>query len=202
MKEYEPFAISNFRTGLDKAMQPWLIPRDAYQTMENAHLYLGVLEKVTGYTLFAKMSYRQSFTLTGAIDGVNDTFTGITPSLPSTNNITIQATINSGATMHETFVDSTGTGVLTSDGGGTGTLDYTTGAIIVTFGTPPADLTVGGVQYNSVVMTFDALNLGRDIMGIKQYIGDTGTQEVLIFDTRRVGKIVPFPSGSLLIPTQ
>src|SRR5690606_182863 len=97
---------------------------------------------------------------------------------------------------------STGTGVLTSDGGGTGTLDYTTGAISVTFGTPPADITVGGVQYNSVVMTFDALNLGRDIMGIKQYIGDTGTQEVLIFDTRRVGKIVPFPSGSLLIPTQ
>ncbi len=56
MKEYQKFAISNFRTGFDEMVEPWLLPRDAYQSMINAHLYRGILEKIKGYNLFAVMS--------------------------------------------------------------------------------------------------------------------------------------------------
>lgn len=190
-KEYTGFAISNFRTGFDEAVEPWLLPRDAFQVLQNCHLYRGVVEKITGYSLFATMSYRRLAGLNGTIDGVNKTFTATLSPQPSTNNIIVQSTIDAGATLTETFTDD-GTGTLTGSNGGTGTLNYSTGAISVTFGAAaPTDQTFGGVQYNSVIIQLDSYaSPGRPIMGIKQYIADTGGQDVLIFDTRRVGKIV------------
>ena len=68
MKEYQPFAISNFRTGFDEAIEPLLLPRDGYQILKNAHLYRGVLEKIPGYDLYAKMSYRETIVLSPASD--------------------------------------------------------------------------------------------------------------------------------------
>ena len=190
-KEYTPFPAFNFKSpGLDEANEPWLIPRDAFQLMQNCHLYRGVIDKIPGYTFYAAMSYRDEVALSGTIDGVNKTFTGTLTPVPTTNNTTVQATVNAGATQTEIFTDD-GTGTLTGNNGGTGTLDYSTGAISVTFGTAPVDLTVGGVQYNTVIAQWDhAPDMARPIMGIKPFIGNTGGQEILIFDTRRMGKIV------------
>lgn len=190
-KEYTPFPISNFRTGFDQSVEPWLLARDGYQVLKNAHLYRGVVQKILGYTFFARMSYRQIVALTGAIDGANKTFTGSLSPLPTTNNITVQSTINAGATLTETFVDD-GDGVLTGSNGGTGTIDYATGAVSVTFGTnAPANLTPAAIQYNSVILTYDSEpGAQTPIMGIKQFIASNGSQEVLIFNTRRVGKTV------------
>lgn len=190
-KEYTAFPIVNFRIGFDEAVEPWLLPRDGYQVLKNAHLYRGVIEKIPGYTFFAQMSYRQTVALAGTIDGANKTFTGNLSTLPSTNNITVQSTIDTGATLTETFTDD-GTGTLTGSNGGSGTVNYATGAVSITFGSAaPADLTVGGIQYNSVFLTYDsATDSPRPIMGIKQFIASDGSQDVLIFDTRRVGKIV------------
>lgn len=190
-REYKGFAISNFRTGFDESVEPWLLPRDAFQVLKNSHLYRGVVEKIPGYTHFATMSYRQERTLSGAINGVNKTFTGTLSPLPTTNNITVQSTIDAGATTIETFTDD-GTGTLTGSNGGTGSVNYSTGVVSVTFGaSAPADLTVGGIQYNSVILTYDHVpDAFRPIMGIKQFISSNGSQDILIFDTRRVGKIV------------
>ncbi len=190
MKEYKGFAISNFRVGFDEAVEPWLLPREAFQVLRNGHLYRGVVEKIPGYGLFARMSYRQEVALTGAIDGVNKTFTGLLNPLPTTNNILVQSTIDAGATLTEIFTDD-GSGTLTGSNGGTGTVDYVTGAVSVTFGSAaPADLTEGGIQYNSVILTYDSAGSDLPIMGIKSYIGANGSQDILVFDTRRVGKIV------------
>lgn len=190
-REYTGFAISNYRTGFNESVEPWLLPRDSFQVLKNAHLYRGVIEKIAGYTFFAEMSYRSIVALTGVIDGVNKTFTGTLSPLPTTNNITVQSTINTGATTTEIFTDD-GDGVLTGGNGGTGTVDYVTGAVEVTFGTDaPADLTFGGTQYNAVFLTYDsAPPSSLPIMGIKQFIATNGSQDVLIFNTRRVGKIV------------
>ena len=205
-KDYTPFAISNFRTGFDEAVEPWLLPRDAFQVLRNAHLYRGVIEKIPGYTFFARMSYRKEVQIgalgggTGAIDGVNKTFTGTLSPIPTTNNITVQSTINAGASQIEEFKDNTGTGILTGSNGGSGTINYVAnspvpaqpaGYITVTFGlAAPVDLTVGAIQYNSILVTYDYLPTLLPIMGIKQFINSNGSQDVLIFDTRRVGKIV------------
>lgn len=190
-KEYTGFAISNFRTGFDEAVEPWLLPRDAFQVLKNAHLYRGVIEKITGYSFFAQMSYRRIAGLSGTIDGANKTFTATLSPRPSTNNIIVQSTIDAGATLTEVFTDD-GTGTLTGSNGGTGTVNYTTGAVSVTFGAAaPTDQTFGGIQYNSVIILVDSYApTPLPIMGIKQFISSNGGQDVLIFNTRRVGKII------------
>lgn len=202
-KEYTGFAISNFRTGFDEAVEPWLLPRDAFQVLRNAHLYRGVIEKIAGYTFFARMSYSTVQRIgaagggTGALNGINTTFTGTLTSVPSTNQTTVQALIGVGVT--ETFIDD-GTGVLTSDNMGTGTINYVANApvlgqpagyITVTFGTAPITVISGGVEHNAIRVTYDAYPIAaRPIMGIKQHVNANGSQDILIFDTRRVGKIV------------
>lgn len=195
MKEYQPLAISNFRTGFDEAVEPWLLPRDAYQLLKNAHLYRGVLEKIPGYDLFARMSYRLEVQLTGVIDGGNKVFMGTLAHIPSTNKFIAQSAINAGGTLVETFTyfSSTSPDIITlhSVGVGTGTVNLTTLAVTLTFNTAPAVI-VGG--YNSVIFSYDFLSTAgagtNDIMGIKQYFKEDGSQEVLVFNTRRVGKVI------------
>src|ERR1044072_7974934 len=97
MKEYQPFPISNFRTGFDESVEPWLLPRDAYQSLINAHLYRGVLEKIEGYTLFANFTYRNIMSL-GTPDGVTTNFAGNLPTLPVTTNFYVYGTIVAGST--------------------------------------------------------------------------------------------------------
>lgn len=53
MGSYEPFLISDMRTGLELARAPWLLPRDAFSSMENVFLRDGVLQKREGYAEFA-----------------------------------------------------------------------------------------------------------------------------------------------------
>ena len=190
-KEYQGFSISNFRTGFDKAVEPWLLPRDAFQVLKNCHLYRGVVDKIQGYTFYARMSYREIIEMTGTIDGVNDTFTAVLSPLPTTGQTTIQAAINATATARESFVDN-GSGVLTGSNGGSGTINYSTGAVSVTFGAaPPADLTVGGIQYNAVILSYDHVPAQYEpIMGIKPYYQDVGSLDTIVFDTRRAGRLV------------
>lgn len=190
-REYQPFAISNFRTGFAESVEPWLLPRDAFQVLRNGHLYRGVIEKIPGYLPFAEMSYRKIVRIFGTIDGVNKTFTGTLNPLPTTNNIVAQSAINSTATAIEMFTDD-GTGTLTGSNGGSGTVNYATGAVSITFGTSaPANLFVGGIQYNSVILSYDYAPPGpQPIMGIKPYISSSGDQEILVFDTLRGGTVV------------
>ena len=189
-KDYTPFAISNFRVGFDQAQEPWLIPRDAFPLMKNAHLYLGVLQRIAGYNLYARMSYRKEIQMTGTLDGANKVFTATLSPLPTTNSLVIQSTINAGATIVETFSDN-GSGVLTGTNGGTGTINYLTGAVSVTFGAAaPVQLPAGANVYNSVILSYDFDANDAPIMGIKPFYNANGSQDILIFDTKRVGKIV------------
>ncbi len=195
MREYQKFPIQNFRTGFDESLEPWLLPRDGYPYLRNAHLYRGVLEKIPGYLLYAKMSYTQIVSLTGLINGINKVFTGTLSPLPSTNSIIARSAINVGGTLSETFQYGSDTLPdiinLVSNLGGTGTVNLTTGAVSLTFFTAPAVIPGG---YNSVTLTYDYLaNPGAgltDIMGIKQYYAQNGTQEILVFDTRRAGRVI------------
>lgn len=195
MPGYQPFQVSNFRTGFDQAVEPWLLPRDGWQVMKNAHLYRGVVETIAGYDVFAYMSYRTQVALTGTINGVNKTFTGNLAAQPSTNNFYVQATINTGATEVETFTDD-GTGTLTGNNGGTGTIDYNSPwAVSVTFGSAaPVMLPNAGPNvYNTVILQYDSLAsqvTPSAIMGIKPYYGSNGDQQIMVFDQLRMGILV------------
>lgn len=52
---YQPWLIANFQHGLSKYLEPWLLPDDAYPTLENAYVYRGVLTKRGGYHLLATL---------------------------------------------------------------------------------------------------------------------------------------------------
>lgn len=216
MKEYKGFPVSNYRTGFDEAVEPWLLPRDAVQVLQNAHLYRGVIEKINGYDAYTKMSYRTIVQMTGTINGVNKTFTITLTSALTTNSFTAQSTTNAGATQIEIFTylsDASATLInLKGSLGGTGTIDLTNPnapVVSITFNTAPVSILVGGVQYNAVIFTYDGPPLNpmtgalayKPIMGIKPYYEISGAQDILIFDTRRVGKVVAITSiaiGSLL----
>lgn len=85
---YAPYLIANYATGLDKRLQPWLIPDDAQEQLFDGYVYRGTMSKREGYNYLATgerggAPYRESrivhtlsaVAMTGAIDGVNKTFT-------------------------------------------------------------------------------------------------------------------------------
>lgn len=191
VQEYQAFAISNFRTGFNESVEPWLLPRDAFQTMINAHLYRGVLEKIEGYRIYARFTNRNLLSL-GTPDGTTTTFTGTLPSLPvsssqSSGLFWAYGTISLGSNA-ETFTyasDSSATVIsLMGTNGGTGTVDISTGNYSITFGAAPPS---GG----SIFITWDSAPSSISaIMGIKQYYNQNGSQEILVFDEKRVGKVV------------
>lgn len=198
MKDYQKFAISNFRTGFDEAVEPWLLPRDAYQSMINAHLYRGVLERIDGYQLYATMGNRHIMSL-GTPDGVTKTFAIMITPLPTTTNFFAYGTIVV-ATSAETFqFDSDGVSPvinLIGSAGGTGTVNITTGAVSITFNTAPPMNT-----YSDIFFVWDSAPASASaIMGIKQYYSSTGGQDILVFDQKRMGIVVSL-SGTL-IPAQ
>lgn len=188
MREYTPFPISNFRTGFDEAVEPWMLPRDAYQVMVNAHLYRGVLEKIEGYRLYARFNYRNVVSL-GTPDGVQATFTGTLSPLPTTSNFFAYGTIvvGSSAETFSYFSDGTYPVInLVGTAGGTGTIDILTGDYSITFNTPPPMST-----YSCAFLVWDsAPSSVNAIMGIKQFFNQNGAQDILVFDTKRVGRVV------------
>lgn len=201
MNNYQPFLISNFRTGFNESVEPWLLPRDSFQVMNNAHLYRGVVDKIGGYSLYSRMSYRSVVQMTGVVDSANQTFTTILGTIPSTDTETIKATVNV-ATGQIEILSNNGNGEYVSSISGlvVGTINYIAnspvpaqpaGYITVTFSLPPVNMTPAAIQYNAVILEYDAfVGSVQPIMGIKPYIGANNTQEILIFDTRRTGKIV------------
>ena len=46
-----PFLIADFKTGLDRSLEPWILPRDAFPNLENAYLFRGVIRKRGGSQL-------------------------------------------------------------------------------------------------------------------------------------------------------
>lgn len=54
---YQPFLISAFTTGLDREVQPWILPQDAFQSIINGFVHHGVLTKRAGTELYGQMVY-------------------------------------------------------------------------------------------------------------------------------------------------
>ena len=54
---YQPFLIANPRVGLERDLEPFLIPQDAYPELEDAYLWRGRIKKKQGYSLLARLEY-------------------------------------------------------------------------------------------------------------------------------------------------
>lgn len=49
---YQPFAITEFKTGINTYLQPWIRPQDAFEPLVNAYINRGTINKRAGYTVF------------------------------------------------------------------------------------------------------------------------------------------------------
>ena len=56
MADFQPFPITTLKTGLFNYLQPWIRPEDAFEPLENAQVYRGVLNKRNGYVLLAQVA--------------------------------------------------------------------------------------------------------------------------------------------------
>jgi hypothetical protein len=150
---YSPYLISNYATGFDRELQPWLLPNDAFTDLLDGYVYRGVTNSRDGYSGFAnglKSTYTESrmvhnvstsYTVIGVIDGVNDTYAiQVTPPVIP-NSLTI-----TGSNPVQVVTDD-GAGNLV--GAGTGTVNYVTGAIALVFTAPPAVASTITVAYGN-----------------------------------------------------
>jgi len=48
----QPFLISEFKTGINTYMQPWIRPADAFEPLVNAYIYRGTVNKRNGYVQY------------------------------------------------------------------------------------------------------------------------------------------------------
>lgn len=183
---YQPYLIANFATGVNTRLQPWLIPDDANEELLDGFVYRGVMSKREGYTYFATgdrgaVPYRESrivHTLTsvapstGVIDGANATFTFAATVQIARGSITIN-----GSNPVQVVVDN-GLGTLT--GNGTGTVNYLTGAISVTFTLPPA-------VASTVLLTYSFMPTDP-VMMVANFITATNIKELIVASTKYINR--------------
>jgi len=175
---YQPFLIANYATGLDRELQPWLLPNDAFVDLFDGFVYRGVTSKRDGYSGFAnglKSTYTESrmvhtlgpVNMTGVIDGINQTFTASLTTPVSRGSVQVD-----GSNPVQVLNDD-GDGTFTGDG--TGTIDYTTGAVSITFTTAPA-------VASTVTITYDYFP-GLPVMGIMSFYPSDNVRQLVVADT-------------------
>ncbi len=59
---YKAFPVYDLRQGKILAVEPWLAPKDGFETLRDCHLRRGILEKREGYTFFGQILHRNTAT--------------------------------------------------------------------------------------------------------------------------------------------
>jgi hypothetical protein len=166
---FQPFLISEFKTGLFNYLEPWIRPVEAWEPLSNAYVYRGTLNKRSGYSIFGRMQY---------LDNNIDLGDGGTSYSGTLLTIPIVPGSFSPSDGVETFTDN-GDGTLTGSAGGTGTIVYTTGVWTLNFNSVVASNV-------NIYASYTPDLTGRPIMGLKQWVSESdGTRSLLAFDTRR-----------------
>ena len=184
---YSGFLIANYATGLDRELQPWLLPNDAFVDLLDSFVYKGVIRKRDGYSGFAngiKSTYTESRMVheiaavapnTGVIDGANATYTWIITAPVSRGRVVI-----TGNNPLQVLTDD-GVGGFTGDG--TGTIDYATGSVSITFTLPPAIA-------STVLLTY-SYHPGLPVMGVMSFYPTNNVRQMIVADTDFVNKYDP-----------
>lgn len=179
---YSGFLIANYATGLDRELQPWLLPNDAFVDLLDGFVYRGVTNKRDGYSGFAnglKSTYTESrmvhrlsaVNMTGTINGINTVFTATLTTPVSRGSVTIN-----GSNPVQVLTDVPGTGLTgTFTGNGTGTINYTTGAVSITFTLPP-------IAASTVRISYDYFP-GLPVMGIMSFYPTNNVRQMVVADT-------------------
>lgn len=170
--DFKPFLISKLKTGLFQYLQPWVSPEESFVQLQDANVFRGTLQRRNGCSFFGSLQYKD-------IIGVGDGGKNYSGTLVLKPIVAGTFTPSDGI---ESFTDD-GLDVLTGNMGGSGTIDYTTGAWTLTFGSPVAARTLIYWIYTPNVDT--DINY-RPIMGLPDWTNEaTDIITNLAIDTRR-----------------
>ena len=62
---FQPFLISEFKTGINTYLQPWIRPADAFEPLVNAYINRGTVNKRAGYTEYGNGLTTEQLIITG-----------------------------------------------------------------------------------------------------------------------------------------
>lgn len=180
---YIPHLIALYATGLDRSLQPWLLPDEAQDSLFDGFVYRGVWNKRPGYDQFAtgltiSTESRIIITTTAESYGTGSGITG--PYTHTAANIPISRgsiTITAGA---QSATDNGLGNFVTSPAGGSGTVNYTTGAMSITFNGVVAGATPITVTYSY----FPSL----PVMMIANFYTSANVRELIVCDTRNINR--------------
>lgn len=179
---YEPHLVANYKTGIQKDLQPWLIPDEAQEQILDGYVHHGVMRKREGYSPYANgIRDSEPWCESRIVQRVEDEATGRTNNGGVLANFTLSnipvrrgnVTISDGVEDH---TDDGEGGFPTAAGGA---IDYVTGVISL--------FQFNANSGNAVTATYDFYNL-EPVMMITTFINTSNIKTLLVADTKRVNR--------------
>ena len=177
---YLPYLISNYATGIDRQLQPWLAPDDAFYELFDGYVYRGVTNKRDGYSGFAN-GIKSTYVESRMVHTISAFATGQTNTGAVLSNINLPYTpISRGSVVVTDGVEShSDNGLGAFPTALAGSIDYTTGIIT-------------GFQFNAasatlVTVTFD-YHPGLPVMGVMRFYPNNNIPELIVADTKFVNR--------------
>ena len=133
MAGYQPLKIAGFESGLVQEREEFLLPNDAYPILQNAYVWRERIKRKKGYKLLGRL--RRNFTSASiGLSGANlwsfFLFSTVTPNITEAHAEIQVGTLS--LTIGATTITDQGNGTFNTVAGLTGTINYATGAIVVT----------------------------------------------------------------------
>lgn len=165
---YQPFLIAGFQTGLQTNLKPWLLPQDAFQSIVNGHVHNSVLLKREGMEEFQWMVNATTETVVAITNSATPTVTlSGAAGLANGNFFQIRSALGMTEINNQTFQISNLVGA---------TFD-----LVDIYGVA-VDTSAFGVYGGGGEFFLVPKN---PIMGIKNFVDNTGEPKIMIFDTKR-----------------
>lgn len=190
---YEPYLVANFATGFTNRMQPWLLADDAQESLLDGDVYRGVLSKRTGYNYYATgersgapyvesriintIPFEQARTSGGVLVVGDGTPGPYVFQIENAQEMRGSITITAGA---QTATDDGLGTFVTAPVGGTGTINYLTGDVSITF----LNNVAGGTQ---LTLTYSYYP-GLPVMMIANFVTATNVKQLIVADTKRLNR--------------
>ncbi len=188
---YTPYLIANFNTGLEKRLQPWLIPDEAQEELFDGYVYRGTISKREGYNYFAIGERNgQPYTESRIVDRAPSEVARTSGGIPVVGNGTPgpyvfrlthlpvrRGTVSIVAGAQSATDDGLGA-FITNPVGGSGTINYTTGDVSITFNANVAGAVV-------LFATYDYFP-GYPVLMIATFITATNVKTLIVADSRRL----------------
>lgn len=168
----KPYLIANMRTGLERDLEPWLLPEDAFPQLEDCYMFRGRIPRRKGFLDLGRLVTSISAEAVGTVTTPWTQFSGTlshTDVSPGSITITIGALT---LTDDGVFGDQTGNLNTSPVSDNVGTINYITGDIFITF-LPALGIDTG------VTADYDYYNK-LPIMGLRTYEINIINQEQLI----------------------